>query len=140
LIGSGGHELGLLVGRMRQLIAALAHLAVLFEQAIRGANRAVILAFIEQCRINRSWRAILEAFGVKMRQDRFAVCWLQCAYRRRSWHAHHRERSGTSFPVRSQTLYLSGLPAHQCMQLTSKEITATSFFNFSCDFRYIRYN
>jgi hypothetical protein len=32
---------------MRQLIAALAHLAVRFEQAIHGANRAVILAFIE---------------------------------------------------------------------------------------------
>jgi hypothetical protein len=32
---------------MRQLIAALANLAVLVEQAIHGANRAVILAFIE---------------------------------------------------------------------------------------------
>ena len=64
LIGGGGHELGLLVGRMRQLIAALANLAVLVEQAIHGANRAVILAFIEQRRINSGWRTILETFFV----------------------------------------------------------------------------
>jgi hypothetical protein len=49
---------------MRQLIAALANLAVLVEQAIHGANRAVILAFIEQRRINSGWRTILETFFV----------------------------------------------------------------------------
>jgi hypothetical protein len=39
----------------------------------------VIFPFIEQRRIDSGWRAILEAFGVQMRQDRFAFCRLQCA-------------------------------------------------------------
>jgi hypothetical protein len=50
---------------MSQLIAALAGLAALFEQAIHGANRAVILAFIEQGRINSGWRAVLKTLFVK---------------------------------------------------------------------------
>src|SRR5437016_12172084 len=65
LIGGGGHELGLLVGRMRQLIAALTNLAVLVEQAIHSTNRAVILAFIKQRGINSSWRTILETILVE---------------------------------------------------------------------------
>src|ERR1700675_3931185 len=60
LIGSRGQQFRLLVGRMRQLIAALANLTLLVEQAIHGANRAVILPFIEQRRINSGWRTILE--------------------------------------------------------------------------------
>src|SRR5215467_225730 len=59
---------------MRQLIAALAHLAALGEQAIHGANRAVILAFVEQRRINSGWGAILETFFVQTSQDRFSFC------------------------------------------------------------------
>jgi hypothetical protein len=51
---------------MSQLIAAFAGFASLFEQAIHGADRAVILPFIEQRRINSGWGAILEPFSVKM--------------------------------------------------------------------------
>src|SRR5207237_4993 len=83
LIRSRGHELGLLVGRMRQLIAALANLAVLVEQAIHGANRAVILAFIEQRRINSGCGAILETFFVQTSQDRFSFCPIKGPRRRR---------------------------------------------------------
>src|SRR5713101_1822355 len=69
---------------MDQLIAALARFAALLEQAMHGANRAVILAFIEQCRINSGWRAILEAFFVQTRQDNLSFRRAQCACRRRS--------------------------------------------------------
>ena len=65
MIGSRGHEFRLLVGRVRQLIAALAGLAALFEQTIHGANGAVILPFIEQGGINSGWRAVLKTFFVK---------------------------------------------------------------------------
>ena len=44
---------------MRQLIAALPYFAVFGEQAIHGANGAVILDFFEQRRINSGGRAIL---------------------------------------------------------------------------------
>src|SRR5437868_11626195 len=68
---------------MRQLIAALANLAVLVEQAIHGANRAVILAFIEQRRINSGCGAILETFFVQTSQDRFSFCPIKGPRRRR---------------------------------------------------------
>src|SRR3984893_2473246 len=68
---------------MRQLIAALANLAVLVEQAIHGANRAVILAFIEQRRINSGWRTILETFFVQTSQNRIPFRRVECACRRR---------------------------------------------------------
>ncbi len=44
LIGSGRQQFRLLVGRMNQLVAALARLALLFQEAIHRANRAVIVA------------------------------------------------------------------------------------------------
>ena len=81
LIGSRGQQFRFLVGRMGELIAALARFAFLFEQAIHGANRAEILSFIEQRRINSGGRAILEAFSVQMRQDRFAFRWSKSARR-----------------------------------------------------------
>src|SRR5437879_12965274 len=85
---------------MRQLIAALANLALLVEQAIHGANRAVILAFIEQRRINSGWVAILETFFVKTSQDRFSVCPTEGPRRRRSrGHSYGWSRRLTALPV-----------------------------------------
>src|SRR2546422_6932356 len=84
---------------MRQLIAALAHLAVLFKQAIHGANRAVILAFIEQRHINSGWRAILEAFFVQTRQDRVSFRWAECACGRRPRERYGGGRSLTALPL-----------------------------------------
>jgi hypothetical protein len=51
---------------MSQLVAAFARFALLFQEAMHGANRAVIVPFIEQRRINSGWGAILEPFSVKM--------------------------------------------------------------------------
>src|SRR5207302_7603271 len=65
---------------------------------MHGANRAVILAFIEQRRINSGWRAILEAFFVQTRQYRLAFRRAQCACRRRPRRS-HRRRSLTAIPV-----------------------------------------
>jgi hypothetical protein len=64
---------------MGKLVAALARFAFLFEQAIHGADRAVILPFIEQRRINSGGRTILESFSMQMRQDRFAFRWSKSA-------------------------------------------------------------
>jgi hypothetical protein len=49
---------------MSELVAAFAGFALLFEHPIHGADRAEILPFIEQRRINSGGRAILEAFAV----------------------------------------------------------------------------
>src|SRR5450755_2694368 len=83
LVWCGGQQFRLLVRRMRELIAALAGLAFLFEQAIHGADGAEILSFIEQRRINSGWRAILEAFAMQMCQDRCAFRWSKSAWRAR---------------------------------------------------------
>jgi hypothetical protein len=37
-----------LVGRMNELIAALAGFSLLLEDAVHGANRAEVLAFVQQ--------------------------------------------------------------------------------------------
>src|SRR5260370_24924531 len=66
---------------MSELIAAFAGFATPFEQAIHGADRAEILSFIEQRRINSGGRAILEAFSMQMCQDRFAFRWSKSAWR-----------------------------------------------------------
>src|SRR3989475_8244900 len=81
LIGSRRQQFRLLVRRMRELIAAFAGFTLLFQEAIHGANRAVIPPFIEQRRIHSGWRAILKPFFVEMSQDGFAfrrtkgACW-----------------------------------------------------------------
>src|SRR5260370_24984590 len=66
---------------MSELIEAFAGCATPFEQAIHGADRAEILSFIEQRRINSGGRAILEAFSMQMCQDRFAFRWSKSAWR-----------------------------------------------------------
>src|SRR6202171_5949628 len=100
LIGSGRQQFRLLVGRMGELIAAFAGFTLLFEQAVHGADRAMILPFVEQRGINSGGRAILEAFSMEMSQHRFALCRTKGAcrqgprLRRRS-----RGGSGAYFPV-----------------------------------------
>src|SRR5260370_12307245 len=69
---------------MSELIEAFAGCATPFEQAIHGADRAEILSFIEQRRINSGGRAILEAFSMQMCQDRFAFRWSKSAWRWRA--------------------------------------------------------
>ena len=84
---------------MSELIAAFARFALLFQEALHGANRAVIVPFVQQRRIHSGWRAILESFSVQMRQDR-------CAFRRTQgtcWSSSQSDRcgetGGTSIPV-----------------------------------------
>jgi hypothetical protein len=52
---------------------------------MHAADRAEILTFIEQCRINSGRRAILETFFVKTSQDRFSLCPIKGPWRRRPW-------------------------------------------------------
>jgi hypothetical protein len=72
LIGSRSQQFRFLVRRMSPLIATFASFAMLFEQAMHTADRAEILAFIEQRRINSGRGAILETFFVQTRQDLLA--------------------------------------------------------------------
>jgi hypothetical protein len=66
---------------MGELVATFPGFAPLCQQAVHGADRAVVLPFIEQGRINRGGRAILEAFSVEMGQDRRAFRRTEGAYR-----------------------------------------------------------
>src|ERR1039458_3293065 len=84
---------------MSQLVAAFAGFALLFQEAMHGANRAVIVPFIEQRGINSGWRAILEPFSVKMSQDRFAFRWTQGTRCSRSQRGRCGETGCTSIPV-----------------------------------------
>src|ERR1019366_8578698 len=99
LIGSRGHQFWLLVERMSELIAALARFAASFEEAMYAADRAKILPFIEQRRINSSWGAILEAFFMEASQDGFPFRWTKCPRRGRPRRGHRRSRSLTAIPV-----------------------------------------
>src|ERR1039458_6076319 len=88
---------------MSQLVAAFAGFALLFQEAMHGANRAVIVPFIEQRGINSGWRAILEPFSVKMSQDRFAFRWTQGTRWSRSQRGRCGETGCTSIPVVGST-------------------------------------
>ena len=68
LIGCGGQQLRLLIGRMSELIAALAAFAMRFQQTVHGANRAMKPAFIEQGRVDLRGRAILKTLLMKTGQ------------------------------------------------------------------------
>jgi hypothetical protein len=84
---------------MSELIAAFAGLAPLFEQALHGADRAEILSFIEQRRINSGWRAIPEAFAMQLCQDRFAFRRSKSTWRRRLRLGHRGAAGRTPFAV-----------------------------------------
>jgi hypothetical protein len=75
---------------------------VLFEQAMHAANRAEVLAFIEQRRINSGWRTILESFFVKTSQDRFSFCPIKGPRRRRP--RGRRYRPGRSLTITPREL------------------------------------
>ena len=68
LVGTFGQKFGLLVDGMAQLLAAFADLAVLSEDAIHGADRAVVDAFIEQGGVDFGRRLIGEARRVQQIQ------------------------------------------------------------------------
>src|SRR6516165_8920500 len=82
LIGSSSHQFGLLVRRMKQLIAAFVRFVVFLEHAIHGADRAVIRSFIEQRRVNSGWRAILITFFVQAGENRLPFLRAQSPCRR----------------------------------------------------------
>src|ERR1700691_3882254 len=48
LVGCRSQQLGLMVSRMDELIAALARLPLLFQDAVHSARRAEVLAFVQQ--------------------------------------------------------------------------------------------
>src|SRR5665811_1018147 len=84
---------------MGQLVAAFAGFALLFQEAMHSANRAVIVPFVEQRRIHSGWGAILESFSVQMHQDRFAFRRTQGTNWSRSQSDRCRETGCTSIPV-----------------------------------------
>jgi hypothetical protein len=57
---------------MGQMVAAFAGFPLSRQQAVHGADGAVILPFIEQAGIDVGGRAILKAFAVEISQDGFA--------------------------------------------------------------------
>ena len=61
LVGRGGQQLRLLVSRMNELIAALARFSLLFQDAVHGAGRAEVLAFVQQGGLHGCRRAVLES-------------------------------------------------------------------------------
>jgi hypothetical protein len=57
----GGQQLGFPVCRVDELIATFAGLALLLEDAVHGADRTEVLAFVEQGGLYGSGRAVLES-------------------------------------------------------------------------------
>jgi hypothetical protein len=51
---------------MGELVAAFARLALLFQDAVQGANRTAVNTFVEQCAIDLSRRAVLKALGMQV--------------------------------------------------------------------------
>src|SRR5450631_1452052 len=68
LVGAGGQQLRFLVSRMNELIAALARFSLLLKDAIYGANRAEVPAFIQEGSLHGCRRAVLEALFMEDRQ------------------------------------------------------------------------
>jgi hypothetical protein len=94
---------------MGQLVAAFAGFTLGGEQAVHGADRAVILSFIEQGRINSGGRAILKPFFVEISEDLLAFRRSKGACRPRPRSGPHRRRSRTSIPVVGPTGYAQGM-------------------------------
>jgi hypothetical protein len=59
---------------MNELIAALAGFSLPVEDAVHGANRAEVLAFIQQGGLHGCRRAVLESLFVEDQQHRGALC------------------------------------------------------------------
>jgi hypothetical protein len=69
LIGAFSQQFGLLVGGMPELGAALADFAVLGEDAVHGADRAVVDALVEQAGVDLGRRLVGEARRVQQVED-----------------------------------------------------------------------
>ena len=73
LIGAGGQQFRLLVGRVAQLIAPLAHFPVLVQKTVHRARRAEVEALVQQRGVDLVRRLIHEPFRVQMHQGGLAL-------------------------------------------------------------------
>ena len=55
---------------MNKLIATLAGFSLLLEDAVHGANRAEVLAFVQQGGLHGCWRTVLESLFMEDHQHR----------------------------------------------------------------------
>jgi hypothetical protein len=62
-----GQKLRLLIGRVGELTATLTGFALFIQYPVHRAQGTVINALVQQGSEYRGWRAILEAFQVKLR-------------------------------------------------------------------------
>jgi hypothetical protein len=81
LIGFGGQQLRLLIGRMGELIAAFTAFATGFQQVVHGADRTMITALIEQGRVDLCRRAILKTLLMKASQYGGLFTFRECSRR-----------------------------------------------------------
>src|ERR1035438_8597491 len=102
LIGRGGQEFRFLVGRSGELIATFAWCAIFVQDSIHRSGRAKILVFIQQSRLNRSWRAILKALGVEHDTNRLAFVGTQGAS---GSGTRDRRRPRNTLPIKSRARY-----------------------------------
>jgi hypothetical protein len=58
---------------MDELIAALARLTLLLQDAVHGARRAEVLAFIQECGLYGCRRAVLESLFMQNLQYRLTL-------------------------------------------------------------------
>jgi hypothetical protein len=118
LVGAGGQQFGLRVSRMDKFVSALPYLALALENPVHGANRAMILALIEQRGVNRGRRAILKPLLMQTRQHRFSFLRNQ-----RPRHMPHglrcRRKNPNTLPIERSTRKVEGFasgshPDHWC--------------------------
>src|SRR5674476_1681425 len=62
---------------MNELVAAVARLSLVFEDAIHGAGRAEVLAFVQQGGLNGGGRTVLKSLFVQDRQHAGAFDWTE---------------------------------------------------------------
>src|ERR1035437_8993649 len=77
LVGGGGQQLGFLGSRMNKLVAALARFALVFEDAVHGAGRAEVLAFVQQGGLDGGGGAVLKSLFVQDGQHTGAFDWTE---------------------------------------------------------------
>jgi hypothetical protein len=73
LVGCGGHQLRLGVGRMPFLVPPFAHFIVITQDALHGTHRAKIDFFIKQRAINLSRRAVHKPVTVERLPHAFSL-------------------------------------------------------------------
>ena len=98
LVWTLGQQFGLLVGGMAQLLATFVDLAVLLEDAIHGADRAVVDTLVEQGCINLRRCLVGETWCMQQIQYRLLLRRSQCPGWCRTWQAEHRRRGQTGAP------------------------------------------